>query len=127
MKNSVIKHSLLSFVCCSALPPAATFLLSYLISPPPAPQVTKIFQKKKTSVTYSFRQSFPLLDMQVHTFQNTCKFCSVSFLLSLSPFVHLFPPSVSLILFFCSFLFCSCSAFYFYRFVSRPTERHMQI
>uniref|UniRef100_H2TNA6 IQ motif and Sec7 domain ArfGEF 2 n=1 Tax=Takifugu rubripes TaxID=31033 RepID=H2TNA6_TAKRU len=33
--------------------------------------VTKIFQKKKTSVTYSFRQSFPLLDMQVHTFQNT--------------------------------------------------------
>lgn len=36
-------------------------------------QVTKIFQKKKTSVTYSFRQSFPLLDMQVHTFQNTCK------------------------------------------------------
>lgn len=37
------------------------------------PQVTKIFQKKKTSVTYSFRQSFPLLDMQVHTFQNTCR------------------------------------------------------
>ncbi|KAM4737792.1 IQ motif and SEC7 domain-containing protein 1-like isoform 2-T2 [Anableps anableps] len=33
--------------------------------------VTKIFQKKKTSVMYSFRQSFPLLDMQVHTFQNT--------------------------------------------------------
>uniref|UniRef100_A0A3Q3SAD6 IQ motif and SEC7 domain-containing protein 2-like n=1 Tax=Mastacembelus armatus TaxID=205130 RepID=A0A3Q3SAD6_9TELE len=33
--------------------------------------VTKIFQKKKTSVTYSFRQSFPLVDMQVHTFQNT--------------------------------------------------------
>ncbi|XP_036068776.1 IQ motif and SEC7 domain-containing protein 2, partial [Oryzias melastigma] len=33
--------------------------------------VTKIFQKKKTSVTYSFRQSFPLLDMQVHTFQNS--------------------------------------------------------
>uniref|UniRef100_A0A3Q3KEB1 SEC7 domain-containing protein n=1 Tax=Monopterus albus TaxID=43700 RepID=A0A3Q3KEB1_MONAL len=32
--------------------------------------VTKIFQKKKTSVTYSFRQSFPLVDMQVHTFQN---------------------------------------------------------
>uniref|UniRef100_A0A3B4XLC0 IQ motif and Sec7 domain ArfGEF 2 n=1 Tax=Seriola lalandi dorsalis TaxID=1841481 RepID=A0A3B4XLC0_SERLL len=34
-------------------------------------RVTKIFQKKKTSVTYSFRQSFPLVDMQVHTFQNT--------------------------------------------------------
>ncbi|KAG7519394.1 IQ motif and SEC7 domain-containing protein 2 isoform X2 [Solea senegalensis] len=33
--------------------------------------VTKIFQKKKSSVTYSFRQSFPLVDMQVHTFQNT--------------------------------------------------------
>uniref|UniRef100_A0A3P9NAB8 IQ motif and Sec7 domain ArfGEF 2 n=1 Tax=Poecilia reticulata TaxID=8081 RepID=A0A3P9NAB8_POERE len=33
--------------------------------------VTKIYQKKKTSVMYSFRQSFPLLDMQVHTFQNT--------------------------------------------------------
>ncbi|KAK5924227.1 hypothetical protein CgunFtcFv8_001121 [Champsocephalus gunnari] len=33
--------------------------------------VTKIFQKKKTSVTYNFRQSFPLVDMQVHTFQNT--------------------------------------------------------
>ncbi|XP_056129083.1 LOW QUALITY PROTEIN: IQ motif and SEC7 domain-containing protein 1-like [Lampris incognitus] len=33
--------------------------------------VTKIFQKKKTSVTYSFRQSFPLVEMQVHTFQNT--------------------------------------------------------
>uniref|UniRef100_A0A3Q3WKB6 SEC7 domain-containing protein n=1 Tax=Mola mola TaxID=94237 RepID=A0A3Q3WKB6_MOLML len=33
--------------------------------------VTKIFQKKKTSVTYNFRQSFLLLDMQVHTFQNT--------------------------------------------------------
>ncbi|XP_019746928.1 IQ motif and SEC7 domain-containing protein 1-like isoform X1 [Hippocampus comes] len=33
--------------------------------------VTKIFQKKKASVTYSFRQSFPLVDMQVHTFQST--------------------------------------------------------
>ncbi|XP_038165101.1 IQ motif and SEC7 domain-containing protein 2 isoform X2 [Cyprinodon tularosa] len=33
--------------------------------------VTKIFQKKKTSVTYSFRQSFPLVDMQVHMFQNS--------------------------------------------------------
>ncbi|XP_034027345.1 LOW QUALITY PROTEIN: IQ motif and SEC7 domain-containing protein 2-like [Thalassophryne amazonica] len=32
--------------------------------------ITKIFQKKKTSVTYSFRQSFPLVDMQVHNFQN---------------------------------------------------------
>lgn len=36
-------------------------------------QVTKIFQKKKTSVTYSFRQSFPLVEMQVHMFQNSCK------------------------------------------------------
>ncbi|KAG5282286.1 hypothetical protein AALO_G00054320, partial [Alosa alosa] len=33
--------------------------------------VTKIFQKKKTSVTYSFRQSFPLVEMQVHMFQNS--------------------------------------------------------
>ncbi|KAM9504483.1 IQ motif and SEC7 domain-containing protein 2-like [Salvelinus alpinus] len=32
--------------------------------------VTKIFQKKKTSVTYSFRQSFALVEMQVHMFQN---------------------------------------------------------
>uniref|UniRef100_A0A8C7JZE0 IQ motif and Sec7 domain ArfGEF 2 n=1 Tax=Oncorhynchus kisutch TaxID=8019 RepID=A0A8C7JZE0_ONCKI len=31
--------------------------------------VTKIFQKKKTSVTYSFRQSFPLVEMHVHIFQ----------------------------------------------------------
>lgn len=36
-------------------------------------QVTKIFQKKKTSVTYSFRQSFPLVEMQVHMFQNSCR------------------------------------------------------
>ncbi|KAJ8411959.1 hypothetical protein AAFF_G00142260, partial [Aldrovandia affinis] len=33
--------------------------------------VTKIFQKKKSSVTYSFRQSFPLVEMQVHMFQNS--------------------------------------------------------
>uniref|UniRef100_A0A673M3F9 IQ motif and SEC7 domain-containing protein 2-like n=1 Tax=Sinocyclocheilus rhinocerous TaxID=307959 RepID=A0A673M3F9_9TELE len=33
--------------------------------------VTKIFQKKKTSVTYNFRQSFPLVEMQVHMFQNS--------------------------------------------------------
>ncbi|KAJ8259450.1 hypothetical protein GJAV_G00169400 [Gymnothorax javanicus] len=33
--------------------------------------VTKVFQKKKTSVTYSFRQSFPLVEMQVHMFQNS--------------------------------------------------------
>ncbi|MEQ2207960.1 IQ motif and S7 domain-containing protein 2, partial [Xenoophorus captivus] len=45
--------------------------------------VTKIFQKKKTSVTYSFRQSFPLLDMQVHTFQNTCTYRSVFSICSL--------------------------------------------
>ncbi|CAL9702456.1 unnamed protein product [Knipowitschia caucasica] len=32
--------------------------------------VTKIFQKKKNSVTYSFRQSFPLTDLQVQTFHN---------------------------------------------------------
>uniref|UniRef100_A0AAY4DU68 SEC7 domain-containing protein n=1 Tax=Denticeps clupeoides TaxID=299321 RepID=A0AAY4DU68_9TELE len=33
--------------------------------------VTKIFQKKKTLVTYSFRQSFSLVEMQVHMFQNS--------------------------------------------------------
>uniref|UniRef100_A0A674MXV7 IQ motif and Sec7 domain ArfGEF 2 n=1 Tax=Takifugu rubripes TaxID=31033 RepID=A0A674MXV7_TAKRU len=33
--------------------------------------VTKIFQKKKTSVTYSFRQSFSLVEMQVQMFQNS--------------------------------------------------------
>ncbi|KAM4820956.1 IQ motif and SEC7 domain-containing protein 1 isoform 2-T2 [Thomomys bottae] len=32
--------------------------------------VTKIFQKKKTSVTYSFRQSFSLCGMQVLLFEN---------------------------------------------------------
>ncbi|XP_029357229.1 IQ motif and SEC7 domain-containing protein 1 isoform X1 [Echeneis naucrates] len=32
--------------------------------------VTKIFQKKKNSVTYSFRQSFPLYGMQVMLFEN---------------------------------------------------------
>ncbi|KAG9328617.1 hypothetical protein JZ751_012751, partial [Albula glossodonta] len=33
--------------------------------------MTKIFQKKKSLVTYSFRQSFPLVEMQVHMFQNS--------------------------------------------------------
>ncbi|KAI2650072.1 IQ motif and SEC7 domain-containing protein 1 [Labeo rohita] len=33
-------------------------------------QVTKIFQKKKNSVTYSFRQSFSLYGMQVMLFEN---------------------------------------------------------
>jgi len=36
-------------------------------------QVTKIFQKKKNSVTYSFRQSFSLYGMQVMLFENQCK------------------------------------------------------
>lgn len=36
-------------------------------------QVTKIFQKKKNSVTYSFRQSFSLYGMQVLMFENQCK------------------------------------------------------
>lgn len=43
-------------------------------------QVTKIFQKKKTSVTYSFRQSFSLVEMQVHMFQNSCKICISEYL-----------------------------------------------
>ncbi|XP_077473333.1 IQ motif and SEC7 domain-containing protein 1 isoform X2 [Stigmatopora argus] len=33
--------------------------------------VTKVFQKKKSSVTYSFRRSFPLVEMQIHVFQNS--------------------------------------------------------
>lgn len=33
--------------------------------------VTKIFQKKKILVTYSFRQSFALVDMQMQLFQNS--------------------------------------------------------
>uniref|UniRef100_A0A671W030 IQ motif and Sec7 domain ArfGEF 2 n=1 Tax=Sparus aurata TaxID=8175 RepID=A0A671W030_SPAAU len=57
-------------VCCCQL---------YEVPDPNRPQrtgvhqreVTKIFQKKKTSVTYSFRQSFPLVEMQVHMFQNS--------------------------------------------------------
>lgn len=32
--------------------------------------VTKILQKKKNSVTYSFRQSYPLVELQVQTFHN---------------------------------------------------------
>lgn len=36
-------------------------------------QVTKIFQKKKNSVTYSFRQSFSLYGMQVLLFENQCR------------------------------------------------------
>ncbi|EQB77843.1 hypothetical protein CB1_000465054 [Camelus ferus] len=35
--------------------------------------VTKIFQKKKNSVTYSFRQSFSLCGMQVLLFENQCE------------------------------------------------------
>lgn len=35
--------------------------------------VTKIFQKKKNSVTYSFRQSFSLCGMQLLLFENQCK------------------------------------------------------
>lgn len=37
-------------------------------------QVTKIFQKKKNSVTYSFRQSFSLYGMQVLLFENQCEY-----------------------------------------------------
>ncbi|XP_062460524.1 LOW QUALITY PROTEIN: IQ motif and SEC7 domain-containing protein 2-like [Pezoporus occidentalis] len=35
--------------------------------------VTKIFQKKKILVTYSFRQSFPLVEMHMQLFQNACE------------------------------------------------------
>lgn len=36
-------------------------------------KVTKIFQKKKNSVSYSFRQSFSLYGMQLLLFENQCK------------------------------------------------------
>lgn len=51
-------------------------------------KVTKIFQKKKTSVTYSFRQSFPLVEMQVHMFQNSCEISLISFILVSSIFIR---------------------------------------
>uniref|UniRef100_A0A674IZX7 IQ motif and Sec7 domain ArfGEF 2 n=1 Tax=Terrapene triunguis TaxID=2587831 RepID=A0A674IZX7_9SAUR len=35
--------------------------------------VTKIFQKKKILVTYNFRQSFPLVEMHMQLFQNSCE------------------------------------------------------
>lgn len=40
---------------------------------PPLLKVTKIFQKKKILVTYSFRQSFPLVEMHMQLFQNSCE------------------------------------------------------
>lgn len=46
-------------------------LLSF--SHPCLPKVTKIFQKKKILVTYSFRQSFPLVEMHMQLFQNSCE------------------------------------------------------
>lgn len=46
-------------------------LLSF--SHPSLPKVTKIFQKKKILVTYSFRQSFPLVEMHMQLFQNSCE------------------------------------------------------
>ncbi len=57
-------------------------------------QVTKIFQKKKTSVTYSFRQSFPLVEMQVHMFQNSCKYIHPSICLTICPsfFIYTITP-----------------------------------
>lgn len=90
-----------------------TFFSLILIPPP---QVTKIFQKKKTSVTYSFRQSFPLVDMQVHTFQNTCKYCSLPLL---PPLIHLPPPLSFQSL--CLLFFFVIARLYFYPAVSRPT------
>lgn len=61
------------FFTCSVFRPILKNVLSALF------QVTKIFQKKKNSVTYSFRQSFSLYGMQVMLFENQCKFyCTVS-------------------------------------------------
>lgn len=49
-------------------------------------QVTKIFQKKKNSVTYSFRQSFSLYGMQVLLFENQCKWRVKALLTPYYPF-----------------------------------------
>lgn len=57
-------------------------------------QVTKIFQKKKNSVTYSFRQSFSLYGMQVLLFENQCKYPQRPF----CPFLnYVLPCSYSLV------------------------------
>lgn len=47
--------------------------LKHSIFFPPLLKVTKIFQKKKILVTYSFRQSFPLVEMHMQLFQNSCE------------------------------------------------------
>ncbi|XP_037627976.1 IQ motif and SEC7 domain-containing protein 1-like isoform X4 [Sebastes umbrosus] len=56
--------------------------------------VTKIFQKKKNSVTYSFRQSFSLYGMQVMLFDNQCDCSSDVFSHQAAP--HCFIPPISL-------------------------------
>lgn len=56
--------------CHVEIPHPKPCLLSFS---PPLPKVTKIFQKKKILVTYSFRQSFPLVEMHMQLFQNSCE------------------------------------------------------
>ena len=50
------------------------FLLSYANRPLFFLQITKIFSKKKTGITYSFKQSFSLCDMQVYLFETSRKY-----------------------------------------------------
>lgn len=47
--------------------------------------VTKIFSKKKNTVTYTFRQSFPLAGLAVTTMEVPREYCCFLFLLS---FLH---------------------------------------
>lgn len=54
---------------CENSPPQTLPLVFF----PSLPKVTKIFQKKKILVTYSFRQSFPLVEMHMQLFQNSCE------------------------------------------------------
>ena len=39
----------------------------------PCLQITKIFSKKKSGITYSYKQSFPLSSMQVFLFETSRK------------------------------------------------------
>lgn len=74
---------------CRNSPPQTLPLVFF----PPLPKVTKIFQKKKILVTYSFRQSFPLVEMHMQLFQNSCE----SLLGSYHPKTMPWPPCSSFI------------------------------
>ena len=58
--------------------------------------VTKIFSKKKSSVTYTFRQSFPLAGLAVSTKEVPCKF-DISAPQNLQVSLHFYAVSVTCI------------------------------